>query len=355
MLVNHDAGTRDVVEDRLATFTDHNDWDGYLFPSPHTSGGSISQWTIWNRFSQLANRAGLPDEIGGVIPAPKMGRRYWYDAYSASLDVVLGSLDEIAAEQGSASADVVLQTISRIRGPGRSAGSICASSWLLHSNQAKSDTWTPPTSVATQALLLSTRIMYCMSKATGDPERAINGLMSVAQLLEEPRLARLYTYILREGEVTIDEIVADIDTPRTTAYADTGTLVDLGVLTRDETQKTHTYTAIPITLTANLDGDTYTITPTLVEAIGRSPQDQDLDLLIEKHGMGKLAAALTYAIPYVEGGMTERLAARELNLQPAFGIAVLQALREVILDMREYDPYFDQIRNARDKPVDEEA
>jgi hypothetical protein len=38
-----------------------------------------------------------------------MGRRFWYDAYSSSLDVVLGSLDEIAAEQGSASADVVLQ------------------------------------------------------------------------------------------------------------------------------------------------------------------------------------------------------------------------------------------------------
>jgi Sugar-specific transcriptional regulator TrmB. len=200
-------------------------------------------------------------------------------------------------------------------------------------------------------------VLYCMSKATGDPERAINDLLSVAQLLEEPRLARLYTYILREGEVTIDEIVADIDTPRTTAYADTGTLVDLGVLTRDETQKTHTYMVIPISLTANLDGDTYTITPTLVEAIDRSPQDQDqdLDLLIEKHGVGELAAALTYAIRYVEGRMTDRLAARDLNLQPAFGIAVLQALREVIFDMREYDPYFDQIRNARDKPVDEEA
>ena len=194
-----------------------------------------------------------------------------------------------------------------------------------------------------------------MSKATGDPERAINGFMSVAHLLEEPRLARLYTYILREGEVTVDGIVADVGTPRTTAYADTGTLVDLGVLTRDEAQKTHTYTAIPITLTANLDGNTYTITPTLIEAIGRSPQDQDLDLLIEKHGIGKLAAALTYAIPYVKGGMTERLAARELGLQPAFGIAVLQALREVILKMQEYDPYFDQIRNAHEKPVDEEA
>jgi hypothetical protein len=48
--------------------------------------------------------------------------------------------------------------------------------------------------------------MYCMSKATGDPERAINGFMSVAQLLEEPRLARLYTYMLREGEVTIGQL-----------------------------------------------------------------------------------------------------------------------------------------------------
>ena len=58
-----------------------------------------------------------------------------------------------------------------------------------------------------------------------------------AQFLEEPRLARLHTYILREGDVTIDEIVTDIDMPRTTAYADTGSLIDLGVLTRDEKQK----------------------------------------------------------------------------------------------------------------------
>ena len=100
---------KEVLEDRFAIFADYEDWDGYLFPSPHASGGPISRWTVWNRFTQLAERAGLPDEIGGVSPSPKMGRRFWYDAYSSSLDVVLGSLDEIAAEQGSASADVVLQ------------------------------------------------------------------------------------------------------------------------------------------------------------------------------------------------------------------------------------------------------
>jgi hypothetical protein len=189
-----------------------------------------------------------------------------------------------------------------------------------------------------------------MSKAAGDPERAVNGLLSVAQLLEEPRLARLYTFILREGEATIDDIVNELEMPRTTAYSDASTLVELGVLTRDEEQKTHTYAAIPITLTANLDGDEYTITPTLIEAFGRSPHDQDLDLLIKRHGLGKLAAALTYAIPYAEGEMSERVAARELDLQQAFTIAVLQALRDVVLDMETVDPHFDEIQNAREQP-----
>jgi hypothetical protein len=187
-----------------------------------------------------------------------------------------------------------------------------------------------------------------MSKAAGDPERAINGLLSIAQLLEEPRLARLYTFVLREGDVTIDDIVAAVEIPRTTAYSDMGTLVDLGVLTRDEEQKTHTYSAVPITLTADLDGDEYTVTPTLIEAVGRSPHDQDLDLLLERYGLGKLAAALTYAIPYANGEMSERVAARELDLQQAFAIAVLHALRDVVQDMETVDPYFEDIRNARD-------
>ncbi len=132
------------------------------------------------------------------------------------------------------------------------------------------------------------------------------------------------------------------------SYSDTATLVDLGVLTRDDDQKTHTYSAVPITLTATLDGDEYTVTPTLIDAFGRSPHDQDLNLLIEKYGLGKLAAALTYAIPYTNENMSERVAARELDLQYAFGVAVLQALRDVVHDMESVDPYFEDIQNARE-------
>jgi hypothetical protein len=193
-----------------------------------------------------------------------------------------------------------------------------------------------------------------MSKAAGDPERAVNGLLSVAQLLEEPRLARLYTFVLQAGAVTIDDIVEELERPRTTAYSDAGTLVELGVLTRDDERKTHMYSAIPITLTANLDGDEYTVTPTLIDALGRAPHDPDLDLLLEKHGLGKLAAALTYAIPYADGEMSERVAARELDLQYAFAVAVLQALREVVSDMQTVDPHFDEVRNAREHPPETE-
>jgi len=65
-----------------------------------------------------------------------------------------------------------------------------------------------------------------------------------------------------------------------------GTLVDLGVVTRDEAQKTHTDSAVPITLTANLDGDEYTATPILIKAVGRSPHDQDPDPLLERYVLG---------------------------------------------------------------------
>ena len=53
--------------------------------------------------------------------------------------------------------------------------------------------------------------------------------------------------------------------------------------------------------------------------------------------------------------MTERIAARELDLQPAFGAAVLHALQAVVLDMEAYDPYFDRLRNARDTPPREDG
>ncbi|SFR64436.1 tyrosine-type recombinase/integrase [Halogeometricum limi] len=99
---------REELEAYVDSRASDDDWQGYLFSSPHASRDHVSRWTVWKRFERLSERAGVPERIDGVSTSPKLGRRFWYDAYSSSLDVVLGSLDEIAAEQGSSSADVVL-------------------------------------------------------------------------------------------------------------------------------------------------------------------------------------------------------------------------------------------------------
>jgi hypothetical protein len=48
--------------------------------------------------------------------------------------------------------------------------------------------------------------------------------------------------------------------------------------------------------------------------------------------------------------MSERVAARELDLQHAFGVAILQALRDVVHDMESVDPYFEDIQDVRKHP-----
>lgn len=96
----------DVLRARVDDAGD--DWNGYLFPSSRSQTGHVSRQTLLNWFDALVDRAGLPDRIGGEKPVPGMGRRFWYDAYSSSLSVILDELEAVAAEQGSSSAEVIL-------------------------------------------------------------------------------------------------------------------------------------------------------------------------------------------------------------------------------------------------------
>jgi hypothetical protein len=98
---------QDVVEQRMAEFADE-DWNGYLFPSPRSASGHRTGGTIRNWFDELADRASLPDEIDGRRPVPQMARRFWYDRYSSTVEeLVEHQIQEVAEEQGSASASVV--------------------------------------------------------------------------------------------------------------------------------------------------------------------------------------------------------------------------------------------------------
>lgn len=100
---------RKAATARLAELGEQDSWNGFLFPSARSASGHRTRQTILSRFDDLAERAGLPDELAGEKPVPQMGRRFWYDAYSATQEAILEEVGEVAAEQGSASAEVVLQ------------------------------------------------------------------------------------------------------------------------------------------------------------------------------------------------------------------------------------------------------
>ncbi|WP_276302370.1 tyrosine-type recombinase/integrase [Halorussus lipolyticus] len=100
----------DALDARIADLADGNpdDWSGYLFPSKQGETRHVARETIWSRFRDLAERAGLPEEIDGERPSPQLCRRYWYDTYTSVLEGVLDELEDIAAEQGSDDPRVVM-------------------------------------------------------------------------------------------------------------------------------------------------------------------------------------------------------------------------------------------------------
>lgn len=97
---------RDVLEERIDELAGRDDWDGWLFPSSRSESGHVARGTINDWFDALVDEADV--SVGGRKPLPKMGRRFWYDAYSDVLEEIIAEVGEIAAEQGSSDAGVVL-------------------------------------------------------------------------------------------------------------------------------------------------------------------------------------------------------------------------------------------------------
>lgn len=157
----------------------------------------------------------------------------------------------------------------------------------------------------------------------------IRQLQTVVDLLETPRLARIYAYVLRDGPVTVSETVDELAIPQGTAYDYVQKLETAGVVAKTRGQRPYEYDAETISLTLSTDGETQTITPALIAAVARRDEDEDIDVFIDRHGLDGLAVALEYAAEYVDGTVNHRIAARELDLSPLEAEIVLQALEPV--------------------------
>lgn len=167
------------------------------------------------------------------------------------------------------------------------------------------------------------------NRANGD---VIRDFLSVADLLEGPQLAQLYAYVAKEEEATVQEVMDALNLAQGTAYTYVNRLVDAGVIetTTDEQPRTYVARDIDLTVTAADGAREYTITPALIDAVGRRATDDDIDTYIHRHGIAGLATALTYTADRERGEITHRLMARDLDISPLAAEIILQALRPVV-------------------------
>ncbi|TKX59728.1 ArsR family transcriptional regulator [Halorubrum sp. ASP1] len=192
------------------------------------------------------------------------------------------------------------------------------------------------------------------NRADGD---IVQDFLSVADLLEEPQLAQLYAYLAREREATVQDVMDDLELAQGTAYSYVNRLVDAGVVdvTDDEQPRRYAVREIDLTVTTAAGDRGYTITPALIDAVGRAETDGDIDTYIHRHGVAGLATALTYAVARERGEVTHRLMAEDLNISPLAAEMILQALRPVVhehYDIEEAGTGLDELDIDSDETSD---
>jgi len=180
-----------------------------------------------------------------------------------------------------------------------------------------------------------------MSTGPGDndPEVAYTNLFTYAELLQTPELAQLYTTILRHGPMTVDQIKTDTDLPHSTAYKYVGQLEEMGILSRDQEAIPATVTVDSVRLAVEVDDGHIVVTPTFIAAIGAQTESEEIALFVDRHGVGKLGAALHYTFRVRAGDLTQRTVASRLDIHPVEAMTIVETLQTIIDEVSPDDPH----------------
>ncbi|ELZ20852.1 hypothetical protein C475_19673 [Halosimplex carlsbadense 2-9-1] len=168
-------------------------------------------------------------------------------------------------------------------------------------------------------------------RADGD---LVRDLRSVTMVLEDAQLARLYTYLARDGDATVQNVMADLDFTRSTAYSYVDRLVDAGVVavTDDRLPKRYSAREVDLTVSTSAGDRAYTITPALIDAVGRRETDDTIDAYVDNHGVAGLATALSHAVAREREEVTHQQLADALEIPRSTAETILQALAPVVDD-----------------------
>lgn len=182
--------------------------------------------------------------------------------------------------------------------------------------------------------------------------RSAPRLETIVELFNHPALARVYVYICYWGPVSPPAVMDTLDLSKSTAYDYVDRLVDLGLVERDDSTRPQQLTADAIAL---LDRHApVVVTPTVLHAFALQEIDEDVEYFLDRHGVGKLVAALRGAGLHYAGETTQRMVASDIDVRDSEAMLVVNALAPVLAVGRDRDPYFEtlfpDVRDAMDLP-----
>ena len=157
-------------------------------------------------------------------------------------------------------------------------------------------------------------------------------MLAVSDVIQNNRLAQLYTRALDLNAPTVDELDEGLESSTTTVYEDVKHLGEIGLLERVTETQPHGYRASRADMTIQADGETFQITPALLIALAERQSNGNMNLYLDRHGVSGLATAIEYARAYTQSKMNARSMAREQEIPVLEAETMLQELQEIILD-----------------------
>jgi hypothetical protein len=160
----------------------------------------------------------------------------------------------------------------------------------------------------------------------------------IQELLGTPELARFYTDILINTPTTITAARERQNFSKSTAYKYANMLEELGVAEQlDEYQDgSALWRADPVSGNWT-DEITLEFGPAIIAVYGATSVDDDLELYVDRHGKAALAPAVMGTITYLQGEITRRGVADDLNIPAVEAIAVTQAIERVLAVVKNFD------------------
>lgn len=183
-----------------------------------------------------------------------------------------------------------------------------------------------------------------MSHVPSPPTESSSGsaarrFFAIQELLTSPELARFYTDVLINSPTTIPAARDRLGISKSTAYKFINTLEELGIA--EELDQFEDGSALwqtePVAGVWN-DENAVEFGPTVIAVYGATSIDDDLELFIQRHGKAAIAPAVLETIEYLKGNKTRRGIAEALEIPAVEGIAVSQAIEQIIGVVGDYDP-----------------